>query len=76
MYPVALKAVLRAEVALLPQFLTVGTLQGAGIVLTITACAFARGRRVYGHRVCVKIEGEGGCMGAAAVGDWSTQSLL
>jgi hypothetical protein len=67
MYPVALKAVLRAEVALLPQFLTVGTLQGAGIVLAIAACALARGRRLYGHRVYVKIKGERGCMGAAAV---------
>jgi hypothetical protein len=70
MYPVALKAVLRAEVALLPQFLTVWTLQGAGIVLAITACALARGRRVSGHKsLCrgVELEVEGGCMGAVAI---------
>ena len=48
MYPVALEAVLRAEEALLAEFLAVWTLQLAGVVGAVLARAFARGR-VSGH---------------------------
>lgn len=48
MYPVALEAVLRAEEALLAQFLAVWTLQLACVVWAVLARAFARGR-VSGH---------------------------
>jgi hypothetical protein len=47
MYPVALEAVLRAEVALFSQLLAVRTLQRACIVLTVLARALPRG--VCGH---------------------------
>lgn len=55
MYPVALEAVLRAEVALFAQLLAVRTLQLAGVVVAVLAGAFARGGRVSSHRV-----GDGG----------------
>jgi hypothetical protein len=43
MYPVALEAVLRAEVALLAQLLAVWTLQRARLVLAVLAHTHARG---------------------------------
>jgi hypothetical protein len=46
-YPVALEAVLRAEVALFSQLLAVWTLQRASVILAVVACALARG--VAGH---------------------------
>jgi hypothetical protein len=46
-YPVALKAVLRAEIALLSQFLAVWTLQRACFLVAIFTRALARG--VSGH---------------------------
>lgn len=48
-YPVALEAVLRAEVALLVQLLAVRTLQRASVVLAVCAGTLARG--VSGHCV-------------------------
>ena len=48
-YPVALEAVLGAEVALLAQLLAVWALQLARIVVAVFASALARGGRVSSH---------------------------
>jgi hypothetical protein len=52
MYPVAFEAVLRAEVALLAQFLAVWTLQRAGVVLTICACTLSWGVCSHSGAAC------------------------
>lgn len=48
-YPVALEAVLGAEVALLALLLAVWTLQLARVLVAVFARALARGGRVSGH---------------------------
>ena len=47
MYPVSFEAVLRAKVALFAEFLAVGTLQRARVLVAVLARALARG--VYSH---------------------------
>lgn len=53
MYPVALEAVLGAEVALFSYLLAVRTLQRSRVIFTIFARAFARS--IGAHCVCEKV---------------------
>jgi hypothetical protein len=63
-YPVALEAVLRAEVTFFAQLLAVWTLQRASVILAVVACALARGvaghdaRRNGNMKVCSSVEVE------------------